>query len=104
MAQRKRTWASWRDLDGSTHITRALPWNRDLYVGALLSGAYCLVGGSKLTAADNVWCLLHSPYISRRGLSSPRAHASTGTLEAWYIVLVQEGPQGLGRELISAEG
>lgn len=77
----------------------ALPWNRDLYVKALLSGAYCLVekqDSSKLTAVDNAWCLLHSPYISRHGLSSPRAHASTGTLEAWYTVLVQEGPQEVG--------
>lgn len=27
---------------------------------------------------------------------SPRAHASTGTLETWYTVLVQEEPPGVG--------
>lgn len=47
------------------------------------------------TVVDNAQCLLHSPYISRHGLSFPRAHASTGTLEAWYTVLVQKEPQGV---------
>lgn len=56
-----------------THITRALPWNRDLYVEALLSGAYCFSGEARQPQAhssDNAWYLLHSPYISRHGLSS----------------------------------
>lgn len=76
-----------------------LPWNRDLYMEILLNETYCLVekqDRSKLTQQSTIPSIYCIPHTFQDMAFSPRAHASTGTLETWYTVLVQEEPQGVG--------